>query len=491
MSDEFAVTEEYQQKVLAFMLSNPEFCGIARTALTPEQFSNKALQWFFDRLAASERMLTPTLLQEELIKAARSKQIREEELHKYLSTYSVIKAAPLPVEQEYIREQLGIFIRVQNIKQALIETGQLTKEGRWEEILEMMTGAVNSGMELTDLGKDYFSRVEDRVQERNTRTKRRRLTTGIPELDDLTNGGIKNKQMGLIVGGTGRGKSVFLQWLARSAILTGKKVVYFTCELSEEDIEDRFDSMFAQVRPQMLMDYQQQVLTEVGKYRDTFGSSLFVKHYPADSATVGMLKAYVRQLSHVGIVPDLIIIDYLDLLAPHRHYNSSHEELDAITKAVVGFASELDTAVWTATQLNRSGLVADTPDEASMAGYVGKQYAADMVVWMAQTKEEREDEIMRLWLSKNRNGLTGRTIQLDTDYSYMTFYREQQMVDDGQDRGTEAANTEAGQTSGASTLGDSVRLLSNTDESESSGSASFPDGEDDMLVLSDSDDDSD
>ena len=86
-------------------------------------------------------------------------------------------------------------------------------------------------------------------------------------------------------------------------------------------------------------------------------------------------------------------------------------------------APELDTAIWTATQMNRSGLVSETPDEAGMAGYIGKQYHADMVLWMAQTREEREDELMRIWVSKNRNGKVG-TIKLSTDYSYMTFYHE-------------------------------------------------------------------
>jgi replicative DNA helicase len=127
-------------------------------------------------------------------------------------------------------------------------------------------------------------------------------------------------------------------------------------------------------------------------------------------------------------VPDLIIIDYLDLMKPHRTYGDVHAEIDAITKGIVGFAAEFDTAIYTATQLNRAGLVADTPDEAGMAGYIGKQYHADMVMWMAQTREEREDELMRILMSKNRNGKMG-TITLETNFSYMTFYRESEVTE--------------------------------------------------------------
>jgi replicative DNA helicase len=199
--------------------------------------------------------------------------------------------------------------------------------------------------------------------------------------------------------------------------------VYFTFELGVDDLSDRFDSMFSVVKPQELNDYQEEVLEKLTNLKNTYGKSLIIQHYPADTATINTIKDFCRRLSQSGIVPDLILIDYLDLMRPHRTYGDVHAEIDAITKGIVGFASEFDTAVWTATQLNRAGMVADTPDEAGMAGYVGKQYHADIVMWMAQTKEEKEDEQMRLWISKNRNGKIG-TITLDTLYSYMTFYHE-------------------------------------------------------------------
>jgi hypothetical protein len=73
----------------------------------------------------------------------------------------------------------------------------------------------------------------------------------------------------------------------------------------------------------------------------------------------------------------------------------------------------------------------ETPDESAQAGSISRQFAADLVLWLAQTPDERQDELLRLVISKNRNGLTGKTISLDTDYSYMTFYREQPEVTNG------------------------------------------------------------
>lgn len=429
MSDNsFAVTDDYQAKVLAYMLQNPEFCDIAGSHLEVEHFNNKALQWFFTAIAQSEHHLTPVLLQEELVRAVKEKSIKQEEIAKFVALQDIIKERVVPSEEDYIKDKIGTFIRTQSVRKALMDSIELAKNSEWDEIVGMMQDAVASGINLEEAGYDYLGLIEERIYERANERAFRKIPSGIPDLDALSYGGIKNGQMGMIVGGTGRGKSIFLQWLARTALLLNKKVVYFTFELGKLDIADRFDSMFATVKPQELNDYQAHVLEEITKLKNTYGKSLIIQHYPADTATINTLKDFCRRLSQAGIAPDLVIIDYLDLMKPHREYSSEHAEIDAITKGIVGFAAEFDTSIWTATQMNRSGMVSDTPDEAGMAGYVGKQYHADMVLWMAQTKEEREDELMRIWVSKNRNGRVG-TIHLSTDYSYMTFYHESRAED--------------------------------------------------------------
>lgn len=446
MSDEveFAVTEGFQAKVLAYMVENPEFCDVAAHHLQPEHFNNKALQWFFNTIAGSKHHLTPTLLREELIKAATvDKAIKQEEIGKFVALFDVIKERVVPSEADYITDKMSTFIKTQSVKKAIMDSVELTKQGQWDEIVAMMQDAVAAGVSLEDRGYDYFGEIESRAEDRVHRNKHRKIPTGIPELDDYTYGGIKTGQVGLIIGGTGRGKSIFLQWLARTALMLNKKVAYITMELSHMDISDRFDSMFAQVKPQELNEYQEEVIEKLTSYKSTYGSSLIIQHYPADTATIHTIKNFFKTTSQNGVVPDLIILDYLDLMCPHRTYHSEHAEIDAVTKAVVGFAAEFDVAVWTATQLNRSGMVSETPDESGIAGSVGKLFNTDMCLIMAQTKEEREDEIMRLLIAKNRNGPHGRTIHLGTDYSYMTFYDEAKVAkEEGEDESSESGGYE-------------------------------------------------
>jgi len=420
----FAETKEFQSKVLANMLADPPFCDVAANALTVEDFSDKILQWFFTRLSESKVPLTEVTLQEELLKDSAAKIIDADITLQYIKVFNEVKNAPVTSEVDYIKDHLLNFIRRQACVRAVLEAPNLLKEDNFPEIERLIVEAANAGADIMDSGLDYFGEHEDRINKRAVREKERKLSTGIPELDNLTYGGIKTKQLGLVVGGTGRGKSLFLQWLAKVAILLGKRVVYYTFELSDEDMADRFDSLFAHIKPGDLQDHTSEALRKLSVYNERFGSSLFIKEYPEDDATVDDLKAHLMQLTAQGFKPDLVLVDYVDLIKPHRTYGDLTQEQTTVIKKLRGVAKGLDTRMWTACQLNRGGMGMETPDESAIAGGVSRLFTCDIAIFMAQTGDEREDQYMRLIIQKNRNGKAGRTIKLDTEYDFMTFYRD-------------------------------------------------------------------
>lgn len=415
-------SEEYQTKVLAYMLQNPNFAAIAKETIDREHFANRALQWYFDTIGQSPIALSPTTLREELLKAAGRKVIKEHEVDKVASYFNFIKQPVLPFEEQHIQDTFGKFIRRQAMKQAILESMDLIKKDQWDEVVEKVEAARNKGMDILTIGHRFFADFEQRLAARQTRDEARRLSTGIPELDAMMYGGLKNKQMGLVVGGSGRGKSIFLEWLARVGVVMGQQVIYYTLELSEEDISERFDSLFCHIKPQELKSMNDKVFTELHKYHERFGNNLIVKEYPEDEASINTIKAHYKQLASIGVKPGLVIIDYLDLMKPHRHYHDINQEQASIAKACRGMAKSFDTRVWSALQLNRGGMVQETPDESGLAGSISRMYTADALIIMAQNKEEREDNVMRLFMKKNRNGPAERTIKIATDFEHMTFY---------------------------------------------------------------------
>lgn len=431
MSNSFAFTEEYQAKALSMMLHDPAFAAVMRDSVSQEHFSNRALQWFFNRLKDHEKTHSPITLKEELVTAVKAKAVKEEELPKYVDIYNIIKNDPSPAEKRHLKETLSKFVRTQAVKKAIMDSFDLMEADRWDEITHRVQQACSAGFDVEDNGHLFFKEFKERLEKRALLEDSQKISTGIQALDELTYGGIKSKQLGLVVGGTGRGKTIFLTWLSRVAVLLGKRVLYITLEIPELDIAARFDSMIGKVKFGELKNHTEELSDVLGKMSQKYGTSLIIKEWPAQQASVWTIKSYIMRLSAMGMSPDLVVIDYLDLVKPHTRYNSATEDVDAITKAMHGLAKELNIAIWTASQLNRGGLAMETPDETAIAGALSKLFTCDIAIFMAQTKEERQDEMIRLILTKNRNGPAGRTISLDTDYSYMTFYRGSRDTSDG------------------------------------------------------------
>ncbi len=424
MTDSIAFTEEYQARILALMLSNSEFKFALKGNVEVEHFGNNILQFFFDKLNDDEVIHTTTTLKEELMQAVKSKIIKEDEIPRYVEVFNDIKKSPTPHEETHIKDSVSKFIKTQAVKQAVIEALDLMKQGSWDQIAENMTIACGSGISDTDGGHRYASQHYDRLLRRANMEYMERISTGVPELDECLGGGIEPAQLGLVAGGTGRGKSLFLQWITKTALLLGKKVVYFTLELSEDAMASRFDSMLSNVKFNEVRYQTPAIKSKMEELHARFGDSLVIKEYPEDTATIHTLRSFIMRLQATGFNPDLVIVDYLDLLKPHRVYRSTHEELDSITKALRGLAKQMKTRIWTASQLNRAGIVMENPDETAMAGSVGKLYTVDMAIYMAQTSEERQNNIMRLIVRKNRNGMAEKSIKIVQDYSYMSFYKE-------------------------------------------------------------------
>jgi len=442
MSEEqpFAASVEYQNKVLSLMLHHPQFCELCSSAISPTDFSNKIQQWFFSRLAFAPITLTPTTLREELLKAAKNKEIEAEAVPKYVELFEFILSQPSPYDEEYVLNHMQNFVRTQEVKKAIVDSVDLIKDQQWDVIYSRIEKAVTAGVDILSQGIDYFKEYQDRIANRVHREVDKKLGTGIPELDAMTFGGLSTKQLGLIVGGTGRGKSIFLQWLAKVAVMLNKKVVYITLELSAEDTADRFDAMFARIKPNALKDHSSEALKRLSKLHTSCGSSLFIKEYAEDEATVTDIKAYLLQLSANNFVPDLVLVDYVDLIKPHRIYNDTTQEQATVIQALRGVAKSLNTRIWTAAQLNRGGLAMETPDETSVSGAIAKIFTADIALFMAQTAEEREDQLMRIWVSKNRNGIAGRVIKIDTEYEFMTFFRPPVQIDNNEDTNEQRDN---------------------------------------------------
>jgi replicative DNA helicase len=75
-----------------------------------------------------------------------------------------------------------------------------------------------------------------------------RFRTGLPAIDELTNGGLARGQVGVIAAGSGVGKSMALCDLAAEAARGGASVLYINCESEDYELQARIITNLADMR---------------------------------------------------------------------------------------------------------------------------------------------------------------------------------------------------------------------------------------------------
>ena len=191
--------------------------------------------------------------------------------------------------------------------------------------------------------------------------------------------------------------------LGAQAVKAGKNVVYYTLELQDTVVAGRFDSCITGVRLQDLIQCKDMIYDEV---KDLEGR-LIVKEYPTKSANVNKLKQHLEKLRFTGFEPDLICVDYGDLLSPISAYKEKRIELETIYEDLRGMAQEFECPVWTASQTNRSGLNAEVVTMESISEAFNKCFVADFIFTLSRTITDKNNNSGRIFVAKNRNGPDG------------------------------------------------------------------------------------
>lgn len=149
-------------------------------------------------------------------------------------------------------------------------------------------------------------------------------------------------------------------------------------------------------------------LSNVGKsikpFRRLLDRGLRIKAYPRFAANLSNLRNDLDILeSTEGFVPDVVIVDYVDILAPERKNLVGVEKEDESWKALGALAAERNALVITPTQITREGLSAKSVKSKHMARWIGKLGHVDMMLTLNQTPKEKRKGILRVGMIAHRH----------------------------------------------------------------------------------------
>jgi len=128
-----------------------------------------------------------------------------------------------------------------------------------------------------------------------------------------------------------------------------------------------------------------------------------------------------------GFIPDIFIIDYVDILDIGSRFDD-YRAVDEAWKLMAKMAGEFNVLVITATQANKEGHKAGVLDSTHQAGFYGKNQHVNMMVGLNQSPSEKEMGIIKYGITEARSQhfIPGKTCTVLQDVkagqSYLDSY---------------------------------------------------------------------
>ena len=317
---------------------------------------------------------------------------------------------------------------------------------------DILSDALSVSFDMS-IGHDYIDNSEDRYLFYHT--KEERIPFDLKYFNNITNGGLPNKTLNIVMSGTGVGKTLFMCHHAANVLINGYDVLYITLEMAEERIAERIDANLMDLTIDELHDLPETLFdSSVDKIRKKTQGKLIIKEYPTASAHVGHFKSLIKELKiKRQFTPKIIFIDYLNICASSRFRTGanvgSYFYIKAIAEELRGFAVEQDVPIVSATQVNRTGFTASDFGLEDTSESFGLPATADFMFALIQTEELEElNQVLVKQLKNRYNDPTkNKKFILGIDRPKMKLYDVEQqaqvdLVDSGQDIPTQQINTE-------------------------------------------------
>jgi len=411
-------TEYIQDSIIKLLLQDKNFLILCRTNISTDLFDGRIrkdlcsmIYSYYDEFSDSPK--------DDFRDYIKLSDERSKETKLYRLYLKKIKG--LDTNKKYVVSQLIEWIQYQQLTGAILKSADLIKEKKYREIKQTVLEAFNTELNVYDVGEDFWDFVYTGEDDIDVVCK-----TGINTLDKKLKGYCRS-ELFLWLGATNVGKSWALVDGARSALLQGKNIVIYSLEMttknymkrlgmaisgmkkeyddSDEELLVTFsDGTSHDFRKNEILCTDSEVFKDSKKFYRRRNGKVIIKECIEGKYSVGAMHAHLNQLEISGFAPDIIFVDYADLLASDKKYKEKIHEIDDVFTSLRGLAKERNISVVSATQGTRDAIDARRVGLRQTSGSIGKAKIADVVVTLNQTEEERNNSTMRLFGAKVREG---------------------------------------------------------------------------------------
>ena len=326
-------------------------------------------------------------------------------------------------QSTYIHERMVEFCREQALTEALIQSVEDIQQKKiGSEIRTRIEKALTVGASLKGSGVMWLKDAADPKNGVSSMDEiRETVPTGLPFIDKPTHGGLARGELGFVMAPPHTGKTTVLSNIGVGALKHRANVCHISLEMKEPLIRAMYDRCFAGKPDSYLSKLSSEEHAAMAQWlvrvQQKLQADVNIKFFNMHRLSVEGLRAYLMMLESVhGFKPDLVILDYLDLMQMPTHIKDEVKQLTWVGEELRTMADEMNFACWTATQTNRGGASKDTVKSDDVAGDFQKIAYADMILSLNQTQKEAEEGIMRIFWLKTRAGKKYQTFTTFTDF---------------------------------------------------------------------------
>ena len=327
-----------------------------------------------------------------------------------------LNPAGLPKENyDWLLDEFESFSRHKSLERAIIESADLLENGDYGPVEKLIKDAIQISLNK-DMGTDYFE--DPRARLSKLKDGNGQISTGWPSIDRKLYGGFNRGELNIFCAGSGGGKSLFLANLGVNWAQQGLNVLYLTFELSEGLVAMRLDSMMTGIGTREIFKNLDDVELKV-KMLGKKSGNLQVKYMPSGK-NCNDLRAYLKEYQvKKGCAPDVLLIDYLDLMMP-LSVKVSPSDLFVkdkyVSEEIRNLAMETNCITVTASQLNRSAVEEIEFDHSHISGGLSKIMTADNVIGIFTSRAMKERGRYQIQFMKTRSSSgVGQKVDLEFD----------------------------------------------------------------------------
>jgi replicative DNA helicase len=443
--------ENTRQSILGLLIFSPEQSKIIKNALPLEAWQNDAgfrsfipmIYQYIDTYQKAPEKQVYDLLEDLHI----GKEIKE-------NLWDIITAAEIRYREgiaaDYVFDRIEKFHREATYEEMFAHALPMLQKGALDELDNLIVETQKRRLTVFDEPATLDQLVQRMIDTDPRADDLDRIKLDIPALDDRKLCPTRGRLF-VWMAPTGFGKSWAMMYTGKQAVLQDRKVLHVSLEMSRWECLLRYAQVFYSYRTLAVPPKPRIVIRPSGEYdyapptsrplltvdnKDELNvllqklvddprivKNLKVWDFPNGQLKLSTLKAYIDALElQSGWAPDLVIIDYADIMY-FKHKYEQWMEQDANYMALKGYATERNLMIVTATQGNRSSESEETTKlgRGNVAGSYNKLSHVDYLVSIFQKELEQEYGLARLNVNKSRTSGGGFEVVVTQNFDIGQF----------------------------------------------------------------------